>query len=300
MKIGYTCINQSLSCRSSNTFRLKNYSKKRLIEVIEGNLNCLEKILTFNKSNGIYFFRITSGLVPFASHSIMDFNWQDHFKHRFRELGTFVKKNEMRISMHPGQYIVLNSTNPAVYEKSIKDLKYHVELLDLMELDANAKVQVHVGGVYGDKTKSLKRFISRYYSLEEEIKRRLVIENDDKSYALRDCMEIHDSTNIPVIFDVYHHACFNCGESIQECFEVFIKTWKEIDGLPIVHYSSQHPDKGKGSHSDTMDVNNFRNFIDMTKNFDFDLMLEIKEKEIAALKALKYLITDSRLIYKLS
>lgn len=281
------CINQSLECRSSNTFRLKNYSKNRLIKVIEGNLDCLEKILEFNKSSGIFFFRITSDLVPFASHPIMDTDWQAYFNDRFRILGNFIKENEMRITMHPGQYTVLNSHNSLVYEKSVNEIEYHVEVLDLMGLNASAKILVHIGGVYGDKKKSMDRFINKYNSLTKKIKRRLVIENDDKSYTFRDCMHIHETTNIPVVFDVFHHACLNHGESLQDCFNIIPKTWKKIDGTPIVHYSSNHPTKGKGSHAETIDLDDFRNFIEMTKNYEFDLMLEIKEKEIAALKAIQ-------------
>jgi len=132
LKIGYACINQNLQCRSNHTFRLKNYSKERLIEVIEGNLNCLFKILEFNKQIGINFFRITSDLIQFASHTNIDYNWQDHFKPTFIKLGNFIKENQMRISMLPGQYTVINSIK---------------EDLDLMKLDHSAKVQIYVGGV---------------------------------------------------------------------------------------------------------------------------------------------------------
>ncbi len=86
MKIVYACINQSLKCKKTNTFRIKNYSQERLIEVIKGNLECLFKILEFNIANHIHFFRIRSDLIPFVSRSIMDFDWQDHFESIFNKL----------------------------------------------------------------------------------------------------------------------------------------------------------------------------------------------------------------------
>ena len=260
---------------------------------MNGNLNCLKKILEYNRDHGIYFFRITSDLIPFASHPIMKFKWQDYFKSKFYEIGAYIKKNAMRITMHPGQYTVLNSKNEEVFKNSIKDIEYHIGVLDLLELDKTAKVQVHVGGVYGDKKTSLQRFIDRYENLQLNIKNRLIIENDDKSYSLKDCLEIHDKTQIPVVFDVYHHECLNNGESLKKAFELFTKTWSERDGLPIVHYSSEHPLKGKPSHADHINLNHFKVFLRKTESYDFDIMLEIKDKEKSALKALNLVLSES-------
>jgi UV DNA damage endonuclease len=292
MKIGYPCINLSLPCRSSRTFRLKNYSEEKLIETIEGNLQCLRKILEYNKQNKIYFFRITSDLIPFASHPIMEFDWQVYFKEKLSEIGKFIKENKMRITMHPGQYTLLNSPNDKVFETSIKDLEYHVEILDLMELDKAAKVQIHVGGVYGDKKRSRQRFIERYRELPAKIKNRLIIENDEKSYGLKDCLYIHEKTGIPIVFDMYHHECLNSGETLEEAFKLFMKTWVTDDGPPIIHYSSEHPVKGKPRHADSINILHFKDFLKKAKNFDFDIMLEIKDKEKSALEAIKLITFD--------
>ncbi|MFX0029336.1 MAG: UV DNA damage repair endonuclease UvsE, partial [Candidatus Hermodarchaeota archaeon] len=179
MKIGYPCINLTLKCRSSRTFRLKNYAEERLIQTISNNLDCLGKILEFNVDNKILFFRITSDLIPFGSHPVMKFNWQDYFRTKFKVLGNFIKKNDIRITMHPGQYTVINSPKDKVYHNSLKELIYHKNILDLLELDKSAKIITHVGGVYNDKQKSINKFIKRYHSLEENIKKYYVIENDD-------------------------------------------------------------------------------------------------------------------------
>jgi len=173
-------------------------------------------------------------------------------------------------------------------------LEYNVEVLDLMELNKTAKVQIHLGGVYGDKEKSLHRFISRYDNLQTNIRNRLIIENDDKSYSLKDCLKIADKTQIPVVFDVYHHECLNNGELINDAFQNFTKTWIKENGLPIIHYSSENPQKGKPSHADHINMDHFNTFLGKTSNFNFDIMLEIKDKEKSALKAMKILANDSR------
>jgi len=294
MKIGYPCINLSLNCRSSRTFRLKNYSEEKLKDTINNNLDCLRAILEFNYENKILFFRITSDLIPFASHPIMSLDWQNHFKTQFKKIGDYIKEKSIRISMHPGQYTVLNSKNENVVKNSIKELQYHVDVLKLLGLHANAKVITHIGGVYGDKKNSLKRFVFNYGKLNDNIKKHYVIENDDKNYNLKDCLQINESIDIPVILDSYHHFCYNSGESIEYAIENCFTTWNEKDGLPIIHYSSEHLVKGKCKHADDININHFKDFIKRTNKHNFDVMLEIKNKEKSALVAIKILMNDMR------
>jgi UV DNA damage endonuclease len=296
MKIGYPCINLSLDCRSSSSFRLKNYSTERVIQTITQNLKCLRQILEFNKTNNILFFRITSDLIPFASHPVMNFEWQDYFKEDFKTIGKFIRAQKMRISMHPGQYTVLNSKTPEIVERSMEELLYHVEVLDLLGLDSSAKVMTHVGGVYGEKKKSIERFIRNYKELDDRIINRYVIENDDKSYSLIDCLKIHERTDIPLILDVYHYECFNNGTSLIQAIEMAYKTWRLKDGIPILHYSSDSLDKRKPNHASSIDIPHFKLFLESSKNFDFDLMLEIKNKEQSVLQAINLLEKDPRFL----
>ena len=246
-------------------------------------------------NNGILFFRIASDLIPFGSHPVMNYTWQDHFKERFQAIGNYIKNNDIRITMHPGQYTVLNSLKDKVYENSVKELLYHKDILELLGLDNTAKIISHVGGVYGDKQKSMTRFVDRYNSLNERIKQCHVIENDDKSFNIKDCLAINEQTGIPVIFDIYHHECNTTNENIQDVLRKVIKTWKSKDGLPIIHYSSEHPLKGKCRHADSIDLDHFKFFIETTKNFDFDVMIEIKNKENSTLLALNAILNDERL-----
>ncbi|UCC28192.1 MAG: UV DNA damage repair endonuclease UvsE, partial [Candidatus Bathyarchaeota archaeon] len=240
------------------------------------------------------FFRITSDLVPFGSHPICRFNWQGYFRKQLKAIGDFIKSNNMRISMHPDQFTVINSVDESVFEKGVKELAYHADVLDSMKLDASARIQIHVGGVYKDKEKSAERFIERFEDLDTQIKRRLVIENDDRRYDLKDCIQIHYATGIPVLFDLFHHEINNSGETIMEAFELFTKTWKQNDGLPMVDYSSQESGKRQGKHAETLDLDQFRNFLESTKPFDYDLLLEIKDKEQSALKAMEIASNDHR------
>jgi UV DNA damage endonuclease len=165
MRIGYPCINRTVGCNANSTFRLKSYSETRLKTSMKNNLDCLKRILQFNVEHRLFFFRISSDLVPFASHPINRFNWQKHFQNDFEEIGEFINKNRMRISMHPDQFTLINSIKDEIFERSKKELRYHAEILDLMKLDTSAKIQIHVGGAYGDKKASMERFITRFNKL---------------------------------------------------------------------------------------------------------------------------------------
>jgi UV DNA damage endonuclease len=289
MKIGYPCINRGIGCTANSTFRLASYSVERLIQKVKNNLDCLFKILQHNVQNGFYFFRISSDLVPFASHPVCTFDWAGHFRGQFRKVGDFIREHNIRISMHPDQFVVINSPKDDVVERSVWELEYHCTVLDRMALDSTAKIQIHVGGVYGDKRSATNRFIERYSFLSKSLKSRLVIENDDRSYRLQDCLSVHEKIGIPILFDTFHHQCLNNGETLRQGLQLSGSTWKESDGIPMVDYSSQQRGQRPGSHAKTLNRASFKKFIHETKGVDFDLMLEIKDKETSAFKALKIL-----------
>jgi UV DNA damage endonuclease len=296
MRIGYPCINRTIDCTASSTFRLKSYSESRVKQTVKNNLECLRRILQFNLEHKLFFFRISSDLVPFASHPINRFNWQKYFQEDFEEIGKFINKNRIRISMHPDQFTLINSINYEIFERSKNELKYHTQILDLMKLDTSAKIQIHVGGAYGDKKKSMERFVRRFNELDGLIVRRLVIENDDKLYDLNDCLKINSQIQIPILFDVFHHKLNNSGnKTIEESFKLITKTWNEkSDGIPMVDYSSQEPNGLPRQHSEAIKQEDFELLLKQTEPFDFDIMLEIKDKEKSAIKTIELAITDWR------
>jgi UV DNA damage endonuclease len=296
MKIGYPCINLSLDCKGNRTFRLKSYSVDRLVETIDNNLKCLREMLRFNVAHNILFFRITSDLVPFASHPVCQFDWQKYFQDKFQDAGGYIRTYDIRISMHPDQFTLINSPDEEVYERSVRELIYHSEVLDLMELDTSAKVQLHVGGVYGDKTTSMRRFVDRYNRLPDPIKRRLVIENDDRSYTVQDCLQVSDLSDIPFLLDSFHSEVNSSGESLTDAVSLAASTWGQNDGILMLDYSCQQKNGRKGSHSGTVNIDHFRKFLQTTELYDFDIMLEIKDKERSALKAVEIAKNDKRFV----
>ena len=295
MRIGYPCINRSIGCSPSRTFRLASYSDERVKKTVNVNLVCLLKIFSYNVDHGMLFFRITSDMVPFASHPVCTFPWREHFTDEFRRIGEYTRSHRFRISMHPDQFVLLNAPDRGVLERSIADLMYQSQVLDLLGLDDSAKLQIHLGGVYQDKTASMERFIKNYEGLDETIRRRLVIENDERLYTISDCLSIHEHTGVPVLFDVFHHSLNNNNERTPDLLGPVRATWKKTDGIPMVDYSSQEPGKRTGAHAESIDQRDFLSFLHSSMPYDFDIMLEIKDKEKSAMSALILAHNDPRL-----
>ena len=285
MNIGYPCSNLNIGCSPSRTFRLASYSPERLIATVHQNLDCLESILEWNRVHSIRYFRISSDTVPFASHPVMTVDWRTEFASRLADLGRLVCDHDMRVNCHPGQYILLNSPRPEIVARSVAELDYTAAMFDLMGLDHTHKMQIHTGGVYGDKPAAMDRFVREYETLSPSIRRRLVIENDERQYSLADNLTIHARTGIPVLFDVFHHSIFNNGESVPEAMDLFMPTWRG-HGLPAMDYSSQHLEKQSGAHATSVDLAAFNAFLDQIGDRDVDIMLEIKDKETSVLAVL--------------
>jgi UV DNA damage endonuclease len=295
VKIGYPCINYSVPCRGNRTFRLASYSEENIIITVGRNLACLRTILEYNAAHGILFFRITSDLVPFASHPVCVFDWKKYFLPEFRAVGDFIRMHQMRISMHPDQFVLINALDADIVQRSIQELGYHASVLDLMGLPDSAKIQIHIGGVYGNRSGSLWRFINQYGNLPPSVQRRLVIENDDRNFTVEDCISVSDETGIPVLFDIFHHELNGAGDPIDEVLSSVAPGWKKNDGIPMVDYSSQEPGGRRGNHAAQLDQNHFLEFLAGSRPFDFDVMLEIKEKERAANRALEIARNDERI-----
>ena len=285
--IGYACLTVGVPETKQRTCMMKNASKDVLMSLIQSNLESLDKMLDYNIQNGIKLLRISSGIIPFGSHVINDLRWWKIFDESFKVIGNKALKNGIRLSMHPGQYTVLNSPDEVVIERAVADLRYHTRVLDTMGLGTQHKIILHVGGIYGDKTTAIKRFIEQYSCLDANIQHRLVIENDDRQYTIADVLSIGESECIPVVFDNLHHQVNpeNTRSEI-EWISACRNTWKTQDGRQKLHYSQQDEDKRMGAHSSTLDIGEFLQFYKSLQKWDVDIMVEVKDKNLSAIKCI--------------
>ena len=294
MRIGYPCVNETLPCSAAQTFRLASYTTDRLRLTVETNLACLRQILEFNLTHGLLFFRLPSGIVPFGSHEINQHDWGTEFAADFAAVGAFARAHGIRLALHPDQFVVLNSPDADIVRRSVDELVYQGKMLDLMGFDSTAKLQIHAGGVYGDKPSALDRWIRTWHELlPDTVRARLVVEPDDRLYSLRDCLALHHRTGVPLLLDNLHHECLNHGESFAEAALTAAATWHpERDGPPLMDYSQQAEGERRGKHRSTLDEAHFGAYLaSFPPGLDPDVMLEIKDKEASALRAVAILRT---------
>ena len=192
----------------------------------------------------------------------------------------------MRVSAHPDHYTLLNSPKTEVLAASVKDLDYHVNMLEAMGLPTAPHLVIHVGGVYKNKESSLDRFVSQFNSLSDRIRLRLMLENDDKVYTAAEVLALCQQISVPMVLDVHHHYCANNGETVADLWPDIVRTWH--GAIPKIHISSPKNMKEFRSHADFVEVADVLPFLTMAGKFgqDVDVMIEAKNKDQALFKLL--------------
>ena len=291
-RLGYVAIALSIDATTNRTCRLRNATPARLRELIAANLDGLQRVLDYNVDQGIRLYRISSMVVPFGSHPANAVRWWEEEAGRLREIGQSIQRHDLRVSMHPGQFTVLNSPDPSIVESARAELAWHMRLLDGLGVDGSHKVVIHIGGVYGSKVEAIQRFVRVANGLPENWRRRLVIENDERLFSAADVVAISQQTGLPVVFDWLHHQAYltshpevdaempRAAALIEQCFA----TWREVDGPPKVHLSSQESGGRVGAHADWVAVADMLAFLRAAPCQPFDCMLEAKRKDQALLR----------------
>ena len=302
LNLGYACQNMQLShlgkgkrITMNRSCIKKTYTEKGLDYISEISLkNCydLEKLIHWNEEHGIKFFRLSSDLVPWASEFDMeDLPDIDEMKEVLSRVGRYALDVGQRLTSHPGQFNVLCSPSEHVVNRCITDLTIHGIIFDWLEQPRShqAKINIHLGGAYGDKESAMKRWCENYLRLPDSVKTRLTVENDDKAsmYSVVDLYEgVYKKTGVPIVFDFHHHKFCTGGLSEEDALEVALSTWP-TDVKPVVHYSESRSDEFEDpkikpqAHSDYVihKINTYGN--------DVDVMIEAKAKELARARYLE-------------
>lgn len=284
IRIGYACLAVGIPGGKITRCRLKNATEKKLRVITADNLAALKNIIAYNARNNIRLFRISSDIVPFASHPAGAPGWKTEFTRECSRIGEMIKDAKIRVSMHPGQYTVLNSPREDVYQNALSDLAYHADFLDAIGADLTCKIILHAGGAYGNKREAMDRLVRRASRLPAKIKRRVALENDDKIYAADEILILSERTGFPAVYDNLHNALNPSKEylSDREWIARFAQTWRLGDGRPKVHYSQ--PGGRRGAHSKTIHLKEFLAFFESMKSAGADIMLEVKDKNLSAIK----------------
>jgi UV DNA damage endonuclease len=266
-------------------------------------LAMLDAVLDHLDREDIRMYRMSSGIAPYVTHpDLPQFHAQlEECEAELASFGARARALGIRLSTHPGQYIVLNSESPDVVDSAIRDLEVQARLLDMMGAGDEAVVVLHVGGAAGGPAAGLERFARGFARLSERAQGRLVVENDDRTYALGDVLALHERLGVRVVWDILHHHCNDPGAvPDREALERALGTWP-AGQTPKIHYSTpktalEERIRKVGrkverswvlpqlrAHADMIDPIGFEHFVRETAAGlrDFDVMLEAKAKDLA-------------------
>lgn len=298
VQLGLCCLNLHLRAKkpsvyASRRIMIKTIQNKGISELkarILANLQDTLTMIEWNESHGIKVLRLSSELFPHKSNPKVDDYDYDFAMPLLKQIGNLAKKYNHRLTFHPGQYDVVGTTSKKIFQQTCLDLKYHADILDMMELDNNSVIVVHGGGIYGNKTNTMQRWCQQFYQLPDNVQQRLVIENCERCFSINDCLLVSSQIGIPVVFDTHHFECYQKIHS-SETFELpetyiprILDTWKIRSIKPKFHISQQG--EGKiGHHSDFItEIPEYLLEIPAKYQIEIDIIVEAKMKEQAIFK----------------
>lgn len=275
---------KGITFKTTTIANLKKYTRseqlKLLGDICWHNALALQRALRYCSQNGIGSFRVSSRLLPCYTHFEYGYTLDDlpngeKIVDRLKRIGTYAKENNIRVTFHPDQFVILNSKDQDLTQKSIQELEYHNLLANYINADV---INIHGGGGYGNKKLSLERLSATLATLSNDLLKKLTLENDDKVFTPEDLFPICEKHNIPMCYDVHHHRCLPDGMTIKEATNRAILTWNRE---PLFHISSPKNgwvDKNPRYHADYIDI---KDFPEEWKNLNITISVEAKMKEDA-------------------
>jgi len=289
IRLGLCCIFREAPIRfrqatATAALRLKPADRARkLADLCRSNADALYAALEYCADHGIGDFRVNSQVLPLKTHPEVGYELQDlpggkETIRRFRQCGKLARERGLRLSFHPDQFVILNSPRLEVVDASIRELEYQAQVSEWVGADV---INIHGGGAYGDKPSALKRFRENLDRLSSKVRRRLTLENDDRTYTPEDLLPLCLSEKIPLCYDVHHHRCLRDSLSVEEATQAALSTWNRE---PLFHLSSPIEGwKGKDPYRHH-DYINVRDFPKSWYDLDITVEVEAKAKELAVLR----------------
>lgn len=291
IRLGLCCINTQLRAQKppvfcSRTVTRKNFTLDKARSLALQNVKDLSTMIEWNERNGISLLRISSDLFPHFTDRELDPYTVDFARAGLKRAGDLAKKYGHRILMHPGQYNQVGTPRESVFQSTVDDLEHHADILDSMGAGSEGVIIVHGGGTFGDKEATKKRWVEQFRKLPLNVRRRLVLENCEKGYSPRDCLDICRQIKIPMVYDCFHYECYKTlhpdeeHESPDDFIPEVIGTWEGSElreaAIPLMHVSEQG--EGKiGHHSDFVESIP-DHVLEIPRKYDTDLDIEVEAK----------------------
>lgn len=279
--LGLVCITHSEEVRYKTTTRkvLLSLEPAAQLEKLRGiyteNVARLKKAVEFCLANEINLYRMTSNMFPFSDEE-MGAQLLTEYADELAQIGTNAIQRNLRLVLHPDQFVVLSSDSESVVENSIKILKMHARTMDLLNQPRSEWAVMNIHGGKGDRIDKLVAVVSE---LPDEIRSRVTFENDEHAYSSAQILEVCRRARVPFVFDAHHHIVREKLEdyndpSVTEMFYAARETWA-IPENQLVHISNGREKFADRAHSDLV--------FTMPEVFRFAPWIEVeaKHKELA-------------------
>jgi UV DNA damage endonuclease len=296
MRIRFGYVSQALSLwdsSASKTMTFASWSKleseertEKLLRITKINFENTKRMIHYNIAHGIPLYRMSSSVVPLATHPEAGWDFTTPYKALLKEIGALIKTHNIRTSLHPNQFTLFTSERKSVTDNAIKDLQYHYDIFKAMGIEDDAVINIHVGGAYGDKEKALKRFDKNFKRIPKEIRKVVTLENDDKTYTTEETLQVCQKHKVKMVFDYHHHLANLSDTPLEQLLPEIYETWSQSHLIPKLHMSSPKSEKMYRAHSDYIDIEYFEPLLKVLKEIgkDVDIMIEAKAKDKAVLK----------------
>jgi UV DNA damage repair endonuclease len=264
-RIGFACkwidgpsqidgIKQQDNCKQYNTGsttvawlnrQTKDVAEQRLWDLMVGNIESVRKLVALvgEQHEDLRMVRLSSDILPVYTEPTWCGFWRRpdvraYCETAFGAVGDLARERGVRLSMHPGQFTVLASSNPGIVGRSIEEFEYHISMVRWMGFGKtfqDFKVNVHISGREGPE--GIRRALTQ---LSPEARNCITIENDEMTWGIDSSIELVN--DCALVLDIHHHW-INSGEYIDQNndrVKRIIDSWRGV--RPVIHYSVSRED----------------------------------------------------------
>lgn len=255
-QLGLVCITHSAEVRYRTITRTRLWQQDEatqrttLHQLYTNNIACFHKALDFCLTHGIQLYRYTAHLFPFAD-TPLGMAVLLTLQAEVAQLGGRATAHQIRLLVHPDQFVVLNSEKPQVVTNSLHILATHAAIMDLLQLPRSPWAVIEIHGGKGGRSAELAETIRQ---LPAAIRLRLALENDEHAYSAEEILAICQMAGVPMVFDAHHHICRHQlasydHPSVSALLTAASATWPDPT-WQIVHISNGRAHFCDRAHSD--------------------------------------------------
>jgi len=294
----------------------KEVAEQKLWDLMVSNITATQKLVdrVGKQHENLRMVRISSDILPAYTEPTWSYFWSkpdvvSYLERNFSLVGDSARASNTRLSMHPGQFVVLASANEGIVGRSIEEFEYHADMARYMGYGKSFqdfKINVHISGKQGPEG-----IRAAYKRLTPEARNCITIENEENSWGLDDCLELADI--LPIVMDVHHHWIREGVYITPDDDQVqrVIDSWRGV--RPTMHYSVSREDylinhcpNTRPDHTVLLAQGYKKQKMRAHSNFywntevnewassfwdQFDIMCESKAKNLASFEFHKYITT---------